>query len=205
MLAVVDGETKSCATCKEVKQLEQFIKKSTGKHGRGSYCKHCFNAMGRQRRIDNPERARAADARHRAKPNPERAAKAREYMRVYNAQNREHINAYVREWGKRNLSRKLAYNKERRARLAGNGVYKISPKDQRRLDSATTCGHCGCGFTESNPSNVDHRIPIVRGGAHSIGNLWVLCRTCNFSKRDAFYSVWRYRRQPLMSACVVKL
>lgn len=30
---------------------------------------------------------------------------------------------------------------------------------------------------------IDHKVPVSRGGDNSIGNLWTLCRECNSSKR----------------------
>ncbi|WP_432421572.1 HNH endonuclease [Nocardia brasiliensis] len=150
-----------------------------------------YQAEWRRRNI---EKAKAAEARARAKRSPASRAHAREYMRSYNAQHRERINAWVREWNTRNTDRKVQNNRERRARLKGNGVYAISAKDMRRLMNRRECEHCGGGFTRDNPRNIDHRIPVIRGGRHAVGNLWVLCRSCNFRKHASFYSEWRYGR-----------
>ena len=42
------------------------------------------------------------------------------------------------------------------------------------------CAHCG----KDGPSELDHIIPITRGGQHRIGNLQPLCRSCNARKSN---------------------
>lgn len=84
-----------------------------------------------------------------------------------------------------------AHNRKRRARLREADVFEISEKDLRRIMSAP-CAHCG------EPSEqLDHVIPLARGGNHSVGNLQGLCRTCNARKKDRLEIEVRYgRRRP---------
>lgn len=49
-----------------------------------------------------------------------------------------------------------------------------------------------CGDTEG-PHEVDHIVPLSRGGTSSIDNLTVSCRACNASKRDKLISEWAGR------------
>lgn len=48
---------KSCAKCGEEKPLTDFHKQPKGPQGRHSYCKACFNALAREKRVrnDTPE------------------------------------------------------------------------------------------------------------------------------------------------------
>jgi len=43
-----------------------------------------------------------------------------------------------------------------------------------------------CGATAKNGSRleIDHKIPISKGGTSELSNLWTLCFTCNRGKRD---------------------
>ena len=84
----------------------------------------------------------------------------------------------------------------RRARRLGNGWFKVTIRDlermARRYDMA--CGYCQSGFTETNPLEWDHVIPVSRGGRHSIGNLIPACRSCNRNKQVKFVTEWRAGR-----------
>lgn len=44
-----------CSICKEEKEINNFCKKRTGKHGRGKWCNSCVSEKGRIRRREKPE------------------------------------------------------------------------------------------------------------------------------------------------------
>ena len=44
------------------------------------------------------------------------------------------------------------------------------------------------------PLTMEHVIPLVRGGKHSIGNVVAACGPCNSSKNDFLLVEWRYAR-----------
>lgn len=50
------------------------------------------------------------------------------------------------------------------------------------------CSYCcdTCG-----PHEIDHKIPITRGGDSSLSNLVVACRSCNAAKKDQTVEEWR--------------
>ena len=78
----------------------------------------------------------------------------------------------------------------RRARKETNGVYSVTSRDMRALMSKP-CQACGAANVE-----LDHLVPISRGGAHSIGNLIPLCRACNSSKNNLTWAEWRHSNRP---------
>ncbi|MBP3887302.1 MAG: DEAD/DEAH box helicase family protein [Cellulosilyticum sp.] len=88
-------------------------------------------------------------------------------------------------WGQRNIEdlslydiRKIAPNKEKELRdqtfnkfLNENGEYY--------------CAHCGMSAHTKIPFQVDHIIPMNKGGKSVLENLQILCRSCNGKKGDA--------------------
>ncbi|NES98904.1 MAG: HNH endonuclease [Desertifilum sp. SIO1I2] len=56
------------------------------------------------------------------------------------------------------------------------------------------CQCQACGKTQLETElNIDHIIPLARGGSNDISNLQTLCRTCNQSKKHHFDS--RFKRR----------
>jgi len=54
----------------------------------------------------------------------------------------------------------------------------LGAKIRRQVLSSGACLACGC----TNDLQVDHNIPIARGGSSDIENLVALCRRCNIAK-----------------------
>jgi 5-methylcytosine-specific restriction endonuclease McrA len=72
---------------------------------------------------------------------------------------------------------------------------RVTPRDIRRLRARYhgKCAYCA----ERDACDIDHLIPIYRGGRHAIGNLVPACAACNKSKTDKLVIEWRYgRRRP---------
>lgn len=69
-------------------------------------------------------------------------------------------------------------------------------KDQRNRIMAAFEHRCaGCGSTED--LQIDHKVPITRGGDSADSNLQVLCGACNVSKRTQTDDEWRSSRDRL--------
>ena len=47
---------------------------------------------------------------------------------------------------------------------------------------AYRCRLCGVTADEGARLHVDHRIPVIAGGASTMENLWTLCADCNLGK-----------------------
>lgn len=52
------------------------------------------------------------------------------------------------------------------------------------LLGATECHYCGLPNTRGVLFSLDHKVPIARGGAHSLENLVPACEHCNLAKND---------------------
>lgn len=86
--------------------------------------------------------------------------------------------------------RRRAYRGKVRAVAAGVVVGTVTGPDIRAmLEAATNCAACDVELTWGNDSptsrHVDHAVPIRDGGAHTLDNLRVLCRTCNVERKAA--------------------
>lgn len=58
------------------------------------------------------------------------------------------------------------------------------------IDKILSCGQCSyCG--ELGEVELDHIIPLARGGAHREGNITPACHSCNSSKRSMLLIEWR--------------
>ena len=121
---------------------------------------------------------READ-RARNKTPKRRAQDAAKYRRRAEAHKESN-----RAWVARNRDRYRNYQRDfqakRRVQKRENGAYEVSAKDLRRL-KASDCAHAHLGGCDGR-MEVDHIVPVSRGGSHGIGNLQMLCRRHNASK-----------------------
>jgi len=204
-------ETKQCSRCNVVLPLTDFAKDKYKKSGRTADCLSCRRAVAKKRREDPEEleklRRRTREYYHR---NKEKAAAS--YKRYYEA-NREKRLAYHAEWSRKNkksrAARMVEYRKRnpnvrkdwakanpekqaalyaiRRSRKKGLSIWLVKTKEIVTLYSQS-CLYCG----STADIQIDHVIPLSRGGNHSIGNLAPACKKCNLSKKDKFVMEWKY-------------
>jgi 5-methylcytosine-specific restriction endonuclease McrA len=154
--------TKRCSVCYEEKPatLDNFYAHRYSTCGLEARCKNC--------RYESTDRQRL-----------------HAYQRQYYAERAELIQAHRREKQKNNLpeyrAMKAAHTRTRRARIAGNGGEHTAEDVQRLLEGQRHC--CWwCGERVDDSFEVDHRIPISRGGTNDVGNLVISCWPCNRSK-----------------------
>lgn len=211
------NQSKTCSKCGQLTPLENFRANRKAKDGLQSACKPCQKAFYqknqkyyseksleyRQKNIDLiRQRHRDYYARNSEKHKAysrqyywNNLEKAREQRRKTYDKNPEHWVQQAKIWKQQNRERaNLADNlsvHRRRARMQNNGVFQISKNEINRL-YRQACIYCG----SSNSIQLDHVIPIVRGGRHSIGNLAPACAKCNQSKSGMTITEWRKRKTP---------
>jgi hypothetical protein len=91
----------------------------------------------------------------------------------------------------RNPEKARAAKNRRRTRLAGNGGY-FTDKDvaNMRYIQQNLCAYCGrIGQT----LQIEHIIPVCRGGPSDPWNLCLACRKCNLNKGRKLLSEWKQR------------
>ena len=144
---------------------------AVGRNGRQFCSKPCVAAS---RRVACPKWPSKANNR------PFDKDAVRDYMRAYVAANREHHNARARDWASRHRDKRNELQRARRADYVG--VLLASDWLEIRKRYGFRC--LGCGQAESliRPLEVDHVVPVSRGGTNAVGNIQPLCRACNASK-----------------------
>lgn len=113
-------------------------------------------------------------------------AKIRQYMREYWNKNREKLNQEKQVWCKKNRNYRNFIQQQRRA--AGSLMF------EQWVDLITAAeGKC-CVCGSKNSPQIDHIVPISRGGKTELSNLQVLCKFCNTSKGSKNFDLWLTER-----------
>ena len=193
----MNNDNKICKKCKQNKSLNDFHKSKSYKDGYRSKCRNCINEEIKKRRLQNPERERNK-LRNFRKNNPDydknwrenNSEKVIEASKKYYYKNlearRKQGTEYAKNWQKNNPEKANLRNQKRKAKINENGVFLITNKFIKKLYSSE-CVNCG----SKEKIQMDHIIPIARGGRHSEGNLQPLCQSCNCSKQEKFMTEWK--------------
>lgn len=153
-------EEKECRKCGEVKPAAEFNKDSHRTDGLYAYCKVCKSENDRAYREKNKEKISAKDKKYRAA-------------------NKEKLKETKRKWLAKNMDKRraTALRYARRKRGGGEMVSEEEMKELFRM-FGNACACCG----SEDALEADHIIPLKKGGRNIIGNLQILCRSCNAKK-----------------------
>lgn len=154
---------KICQTCGVEKDLSKFSKSSSNKDFHQHKCKDCFASW----YLTNRNKRLLKDKQN--------------YLVNKDAICKRKRDNYYLDPLKSNLK-----EQKRRAQKLSNGIYKITTKEFKKLKNQN-CFYCG----SYNQIEIDHVLPISRGGTHSVGNLVSACLKCNRSKKDKTIMEWR--------------
>jgi 5-methylcytosine-specific restriction endonuclease McrA len=206
--------SKICSKCKIEKPLSEFHKDKNGKYGVAYYCKLCrkinyqatfekISERGKEYyksnietikekrkvyyQINHEKEKMRRQAWYKANAEQERVRKKVQY-RANSRQIKDRINSYSQtETGKAvRLKAKHKYRAKRRNATVEDFLSKeIFERD------GYICQLCSCktrpNFKNSNHPlypNLDHIIPLSKGGDHSKLNTQCLCRQCNIEKNS---------------------
>jgi 5-methylcytosine-specific restriction endonuclease McrA len=208
------NQYKTCSKCRQEKPFDAFHRDKHKISGLTSSCGECRNLHAKKRRADpeiraaqiekskqyywdnrermaenyklwaqaNKEKRQEIDRRARIRNREKHAAS----MRVYR-KNNPHVRS---EWARLNPDKQRAIYSSRRARKKGATVFRITHSEFNKL-YLSPCVYCG----STVDIQVDHVVPLAKGGRHSIGNLTSACKTCNMSKKDLFLTEWKYGKR----------
>jgi hypothetical protein len=92
-----------------------------------------------------------------------------------------------REWIKNNAELVRKYNQKRRALKFDATIqdFTLRELNDRMSVFYFRCAYCGGPFEQ-----IDHVIPLSKGGKHCLSNLRPACRFCNLSKHNKNLSDW---------------
>jgi 5-methylcytosine-specific restriction endonuclease McrA len=143
-------------------------------------------AYGREWMRRNPDKAREAMRRWRQNHADAHAAEGRAFY----ARNRERVDARNAAYLRANPEVIRTKWRNRRARKVAAGG-KINTQEWLFLIEryGGRCGYCGA----DGPLHQDHRVPLARGGAHSIENIIPACGPCNRRKHTMTDEEFRAR------------
>jgi 5-methylcytosine-specific restriction endonuclease McrA len=181
---------KRCTKCEETKPVAEFYKQSDSRDGLTVHCRECRKAKVRERSERDAERISVLRKALYHKDPSKFIARTAEWCK----KNPEKARANARRYSatEHGLKIKLAARHRRLARLAGVFVAEsvlVTPEwfqsvigKQRGL-----CYYCW----EPRKLEIEHIVPISRGGLHIRENIVAACATCNRSKGAKLVTEWR--------------
>lgn len=163
------GPEKVCKRCEQMRSIDEYVADPRFLDGHSSWCKACY-AEYRKR----PEQK--AKQNQRAK---ERYADP-EWRAMYQAKN----NARTREryhtdptYKQRKAKYKSVFNHKRRTKTR-TGDLTVEQWEEIKAYYGNVC--LCCGSIEN--LQLEHVVPLARGGEHTASNIQVLCKSCNGKK-----------------------
>lgn len=167
--------------------------------------KYEINARTRQLRLLNPEQFKAYTTKYRLslplevrkerrrKSYLKRKAKELETCKLWAKAHPETIRKGCRKWKAKNPARCSYHRHLRRARLRNATIGDTSIIERWehswRKQKKAKCYWCLSIFP-TKKCVIDHVVSLSRGGSHSIDNVCISCRSCNFKKHARSLSVW---------------
>lgn len=131
----------------------------------------------RERRARDPEKTKLLDAKYAAA----RKDKARIYNREWRAKNKESARDRHRRWRSANIEKARTSCRNRRARKRqADGHHSEADAINIRKLQRDRCAYCKTRL--HNSGELDHIIPLSKGGTNWPRNLQWLCQPCNSSK-----------------------
>ncbi|WP_327712384.1 HNH endonuclease [Streptomyces sp. NBC_00464] len=168
-------EAKACGRCFAVKGYGGFSVQSSSASGRMTICKRCTSERRHQWNASNAEGRKEYNRRWR-KGHPARAAQ-HDRGRSQSPERQE----YNRRWRESNQERRKAHLiKSRilyRARKAAATVVPFTVDEM--LADWEEYDLYGCAFCGGPYEEIEHLMPLSRGGEHSLANIVPSCIECN--------------------------
>jgi 5-methylcytosine-specific restriction endonuclease McrA len=159
---------KTCNRCRAPKPPDKYSKNAKQPDGLNSQCKECHKQYYEANKESYKRRAETY-----YKANKE---SYKRHDKTYYEENKERIKQYVKD----NPHVKKASDHKRRALRVSSSDGTVTSKAllEMLMTWSGICPRCG----READSTIDHIVPLSKGGAHSITNLQLLCKSCNGSK-----------------------
>ena len=200
---------KRCFRCHEAKPFDCFATDKSRSDGLQPRCKACTHELYEIRRgtiekrvpfTEEEKKARRPiyAARYRVKNKEKLNKKSRDWM----AANKDHFEAYAKQWRidnaeeikiRRAVRRKRPEVREKRKTEVHNrraylrkaeGFHTTEEIVRIREQQGDRCAHPWCRKKLKGKGHRDHIIPLARGGTNYASNIQLLCGPCNLKKNS---------------------
>lgn len=143
----------------------------------------------RNYRAKYPEKSKSDTRRRRAKRRDVINAQKRLAYANWTPEQRERFRQYVKQWKKDNPHIARQYWQNRRAlEKNADGTFTANEIYQQYQSQNGVCYYCQCDI--SDYYEVDHYVPLSKGGSNWITNIVLSCESCNASKNDKLPHEW---------------
>ena len=200
---------KSCNICENSKPASYFYKNKKTKDRLSNKCKDCAKSYQSKYYTDNRE----ASIEYKKHYRQENTDKIKDARKKYYKENIEKIREKQRilsiQYYKENVEKIREYQKKYNQTEAGKAKSSKSDKKRRALKAGAEienfmaqevfnrdrykCQSCGIktrpdykNKSHSKYPNLDHIVPLSKGGDHSKLNTQCLCRKCNLAKGNRY-------------------
>jgi len=187
-----------CSKCKELKPLSLFHNKKDKNSGKASWCKECISTEAKRHykankeKILNQHRVYNQDNKEATKLQKQKHyQKNREKIREkpLSEERRVRDNNRKKEYRKTEIGKRLGKKHSAKRRAVKNGCHyeEFDLKEIFERDGYM-CQLCGkktrSTFNKYHPlfPQIDHIVPLSKGGNHTRKNTQCLCRQCNLEK-----------------------
>lgn len=167
--------TKICTICLIIKSIDEFSKDKYGKNGYKSACKACNGNKARQYNLNNSDKLKKV-TKEWVKNNREKHHCS---MKTWYSKNKDYVLEYGRQRYKTKPEIIKNYNRKRRE-LKKVDEYKFKVEHEKEIYEIfqSQCFKCG----GKDCLALDHYIPLAKGGQLEVGNVVLLCKSCNSKK-----------------------
>lgn len=189
--------TKLCARCGIEKDSSYFRKEKRNKDGLQSYCNECQKEYNREYRKDNPryaEQHKEESARFRKNHVEQVAEMLRKWYFKNVTFNRQRNRGAMKIWRSENKEKTKMYSENRRALILGvegNGI-TVEEWETIKNEAGNRCSYCR---QKSDKLQMDHVVPVSKGGSHNAENITPACPSCNQSKGNKSLLTFFYNRK----------
>lgn len=170
---------KTCNTCKEVKTLDLFPKRSASRDGLNASCKKCVSI-----RKSTYESTKAYSKKYYAENSEER----KEKKRLWDLQNRKHVNAYKSEYRKKEPLKHTVWEATKRTKRKQRLPKWLTEAHNKDIQAFYWLARDLRAVT-GEEYQVDHIVPLLGKdvcGLHVPWNLQVLPSDINNKKNNCF-------------------
>lgn len=209
--------TKRCPKCGETKSIDEFYKNKSRKDGYSVWCKGCDNTNHKKYVQNNKEHMREYERYEYYKHHEDHKRRSREYVKnnkekvkqirvKYYQKNREQILARGKLYTQDNKDKISVRNKAYYESHKEDFIFRARERKKKireTKDGTITketlsamyeiqlhkCDYCGGNLDELG-KHLDHILPLIKGGIHTLSNVHWVCPKCNLSKNDKTEEEW---------------